>query len=134
MKRRSSWSAMWCRAVISSWESAGWVNNYKKYAKRLDDDCHAGKAALMKRTSEYLALDERSEQDKDWDAGPDDEVNKVPEGQTTHFSQSHLFHLQAKSVPLVPQRTLEANQDHLQSCENRQGEFLWTKRKLWKTS
>lgn len=29
MKRRSSWSAMWCRAVISSWESAGWVNSYR---------------------------------------------------------------------------------------------------------
>lgn len=29
MKRRSSWSAMWWRAVISSWESAGWVSNWK---------------------------------------------------------------------------------------------------------
>lgn len=106
----------------------------QKYTEFLDSYRNAGKAPLKNRTSGYLALDERSEQDKDWDTGPDNEVNKVPKGQTTHFSQGHLFDLQAKSVPLVPQRTLKANQDHLQSCENREGEFLWKERKLWKIS
>ena len=86
-----------------------------------------GRASPKKRTSgyRYLALNERSEQDKDWDTRPDNKVNEVPKGQTSHFPQSHLFDLQAKSVPLVPQRTLKANQDHLQSCENREGEFPW---------
>lgn len=97
MKRRSSWSAMWCRAVISSWESAGWVNNYK------NTQVNTTVATMLEKyhwrnqgnegTSGYLALDERSKQDKDRDTGPDNEVNKVPKSQTAHFSQSHLFYL-----------------------------------------
>lgn len=68
----------------------------------------------------YLALYERSQQDKDRDTGPDNEVNEVPEGQAAHLSQSHLFHLQAQPVPLVSQRALKANQHHLQSCRARE--------------
>lgn len=64
----------------------------------------------------YLALYERSKQDKNRDAGSDNEVDEVPEGQAAHLPQSHLLHLQAEPVPLVSQWALEANQHHLQSC------------------
>lgn len=43
----------------------------------------------------YLALYERSQQDKDGDSSSDDEVDEVPEGQAAYLSQSHLLHLQA---------------------------------------
>lgn len=66
----------------------------------------------------YLALNEGSQQDEDRDSGSHDEVDKVPEGQAAHLPQSHLLHLQAEPVPLVPQRALEANQHHLQSCKS----------------
>lgn len=124
MKRRSSWSAMWCRAVISSWESAGWVSSYGKAPTTPTVTEALGEEPAKEPTSGHLALDERSEQDEDGDTGPDDEVDKVPEGQTAHFPQSHLFDLQAESVPLVPQRTLEANQDHLQSWDDTEDESL----------
>ena len=70
----------------------------------------------------YLALDEGSQQDEDGDAGSDDEVDEVPECQAAHLPQSHLLHLQAEPVPLVPQRPLKANQHHLQSCGRGQDE------------
>lgn len=66
----------------------------------------------------HLALDERSEQDEDGDAGPHDEVDEVPEGQAAHLPQGHLLHLQAQPVPLVPQRALEAHQHDLQGCDD----------------
>lgn len=66
-----------------------------------------------------LALYERPQQDKNRDSRSDDEVDEVPKGQAPHLPQSHLFHLQAQAVPLVPQRPLKANQHHLQSCNRR---------------
>lgn len=51
----------------------------------------------------YLALYEGSQQDENRDAGSHDEVDEVPEGQTAHLPQSHLLHLQAQPIPLVPQ-------------------------------
>lgn len=67
----------------------------------------------------YLALYKGSEQDKNRDPGSDNKVDEVPEGQAAHLPQSHLLHLQAQPIPLVPQRALEANQHHLQSCGGR---------------
>lgn len=98
MNRRSSWSAMWWRAVISSWESAGWVNNYRNMNKPVSVTQRHWQTLLTKRKDSllaYLALDEGSQQDKDWDPGPDNEVNEIPESQAAHLPQSHLFHLQA---------------------------------------
>lgn len=78
----------------------------------------------------YLALDEGSQQDEDRDSGSNNEVDEVPEGQAAHLPQSHLLHLQAEPVPLVPQRALKANQHHLQSCERDEDEKRYEDERL----
>lgn len=110
-----------CRYLLLGVSRLG--QQLQKQIRTLGPERHQEALQLVHQMSGvYLALYEGSQQDKDRDTSPDNEVNEVPEGQAAHFSQSHLLHLQAQTVPLVPQRALKANQHHLQSCQKGEDE------------